>query len=37
MSAEDCTAHQNSPPSQRIALPRASEHLVEAKEKVDNG
>jgi hypothetical protein len=36
-SAEDCTAHQDSPPSQSRASPRASAHLVEAKEKADNG
>jgi hypothetical protein len=37
MSAEDCTAHQDSLLSTSLAFWRASEGLVVAKEKSDNG
>jgi len=37
MSAEECTAHQDSGVSQRGVVARASEGLVIAKETNDNG
>jgi hypothetical protein len=37
MSAEDCTAHQNSTVSSRGVLARASEGLVVAKRRSEDG